>query len=48
MVVANPPLAEPAIYPRGVIITPPFEMGVANFVTSVDKIRCYLFAQMIF
>ena len=32
MVIANPPLAEPAIDPGGVIIKPPFEMGVANFV----------------
>ena len=31
MVIANPPLAEPAICPGGVIIKPPFEMGVANF-----------------
>ena len=30
MVIANPPLAEPAICPGGVIIKPPFEMGVAN------------------
>lgn len=30
MVIANPPLAEPVIDPRGVTIKPPFEMGVAN------------------
>lgn len=32
MVFANPPLAEPATDPGGVINKPPFEMGVANFV----------------
>lgn len=32
MVIANPPLAEPVSYPRGVKNIPPFEMGVANFV----------------
>lgn len=31
MVIANPPLAEPVIDPRGVTIKPPFEMGVANW-----------------
>lgn len=30
MVFANPPLAEPAADPGGVINKPPFEMGVAN------------------
>ena len=30
MVITNPPLAEPAIDPGGVINKPPFEMGVAN------------------
>ena len=39
MVIANPPLAEPAIYPRGVIIKPPFEMGVANLKSGRRKRR---------
>ncbi len=37
MVIANPPLAEPVIDPRGVTIKPPFEMGVANFVPFTKK-----------
>ncbi len=34
MVLANPPLAEPVTDPGGVINKPPFEMGVANFVSK--------------
>ena len=30
MVTASPALAAPVTYPGGVIIKPPFEMGVAN------------------
>ena len=37
MVIANPPLAEPATDPGGVINKPPFEMGVANFGAKSDK-----------
>ncbi len=37
MVIANPPLAEPVIDPGGVTIKPPFEMGVANFVSPVKR-----------
>ena len=35
MVFANPPLAEPAADPGGVINKPPFEMGVANSFLSI-------------
>ena len=37
MVIANPPLAEPVIDPRGVTIKPPFEMGVANLDRAVGQ-----------
>ena len=40
MVIANPPLAEPVIDPRGVTIKPPFEMGVANFDPAWKKEKC--------
>lgn len=37
MVFANPPLAEPAADPGGVINKPPFEMGVANLCLLLCK-----------
>ena len=37
MVIANPPLAEPVIDPGGVTIKPPFEMGVANFISEINR-----------
>ena len=41
MVIANPPLAEPATDPGGVINKPPFEMGVANLVA------CFIHASIL-
>ncbi len=46
MVIANPPLAEPATDPGGVINKPPFEMGVANLVSlNMRGLYCFLWSR---